>query len=125
MKSNIIRALAMLFIVALMTGCSEADFVGNSYKVGNTITIEYGILNMTAMEKINLKAGDTVEFDILSEAGDVDIDFGIKDKPPVYEGNSVDTGSFTVTVHEDGRYVLTVTGVDAKGSVRVTKGEQE
>lgn len=125
MKSNVIRALAMLFIVALMTGCSNADFVGNSYKVGNTITIEYGILNMTATEKINLKAGDTVDFDILSEAGDVDIDFGIKDKAPVYEGNSVDTGSFTVTVHEDGRYILSVTGVDAKGSVKLTKGEQE
>lgn len=29
--------------------------------------------------------------------------------------------SFTVTIHKDGRYVLTVTGSDAEGSVNLIK----
>lgn len=113
--------ILFVFLVVLLTACGKADFVGNSYKIGNSITIEYGILNMTKTEEIDLKAGDAVRFDIVSEAGDVDVDFGIKDASPVYEGSPVKTDSFTVTVHENGRYVLTVTGSDAKGSVKLTK----
>lgn len=116
--------ILLVFLAVLLTACGEADFVGNSYKVGNSITIEYQILNMTKTEEIDLRAGDTVQFDIISEAGDVDIDFGIKDAAPVYEGSSVGTNSFTVTVHEEGRYVLTVTGSDAKGSVQLTMKDE-
>ena len=44
---------------------------------------------------------------------------------PDYEGKSVESSSFTVTVHEDGRYVLTVIGSEAKGNVKLTKPEQK
>ena len=59
-----------------------------------------------------MKSGDAVQFDITRESGRIDISFGLKDAFPDYEGKPVESNSFTftVTVHEDGRYVLNVTG---------------
>lgn len=109
----------------VLTAWRNADFIGNSYKVGNSITIEYQVLNTSETEEIDLKSGDTVQFDVTSESDRADITFGIKDAAPDYEGKSVESGSFTVTVHKDGRYVLTVSGSDAEGSVKLTKEEQK
>lgn|SRR5574344_5351 len=120
-----ISGLSCLLLVMVLTACKNADFIGNSYKVGNNITIEYQVLNTTQTEEIDLKSGDTVQFSVTSESGRTDITFCIKNAAPDYEGKSVQSGFFTVTVHENGRYVLTVTGSDAKGSVKLTKEEQQ
>lgn len=116
-----ISGLFSLLLSVALTSCGGADFVGNSYKAGNSITIEYQILNKTETEEIDLISGDSVRFDVTSESGHVDIAFGIKGALPTYEGNSVATGTFTVTVHENGRYILSVTGSDAKGSVKLAR----
>ncbi len=117
--------ISCFMLVMTLTACRNADFVGNSYKVGNNITIEFQILNMRETQEIDLKSGDTVRFDVTRESGQIDIAFGLKDASPDYEGKSVESSSFTVTVHEDGRYVLNVTGSEAKGSVKLTKLEQK
>ena len=118
-------AIACIVLVTMLSACGSARFVGNSYSDGNSITIEFQILNMTETQEIGLKSGDTVRFDVTRESGQIDIAFGIKDASPDYEGNSVGSGSFTVTVHEDGRYVLSVTGSKAEGCVKLTKPEQK
>ena len=112
-------------LIVMLSACGNADFIGNSYKVGDNITIEFQTLNTAQMQEIDLKSGDTVRFDVTRETGRIDIAFGLKDASPDYEGKSVESNSFTVTVHEDGRYVLAVTGSEAKGSVRLTKSEQK
>lgn len=117
--------ISCFMLVMTLTACRNADFVGNSYKVGNNITIEFQILNMRETQEIDLKSGDTVRFDVTRESGQIDIAFGLKDASPDYEGKSVESSSFTVTVHEDGRYVLNVTGSEAKGSVKLTKLEKK
>ena len=120
-----ISGLYCILLAMALTACGNSKFVGNSYKVGNSITIEYQVLNTTETEEIDLKSGDAVQFDVTSESGQTDIAFGIQDAAPDYEGKSVESSSFTVTVHEDGKYVLTVTGSDAKGSIKLTKEEQK
>lgn len=119
-----VLVLLCLMLVVVLTACGNADFIGNSYQVDGIITIEYQVLNTTKAEYIDLNADDTVQFDVISKSGQTDIAFGIKDAPPDYEGKSVESGSFTVTVHEEGRYILSVTGSNAKGSVKLTKGER-
>lgn len=125
LKRNYFLVIACFTLIMTLTACGNADFVGNSYKVGNNITIEFQILNMTETQEIDLKSGDTVQFDVTRESGQIDIAFGLKNALPDYEGKSVESNSFTVTVHEDGRYVLNVTGSEAKGSVKLTKLEQK
>ncbi|MCQ2428629.1 MAG: hypothetical protein MJ137_09600 [Clostridia bacterium] len=117
--------IACFMLIMTLTACGNVDFVGNSYKIGNSITIEFQTLNTAQTQEIDLKSGDTVQFDITTESGQIDIAFGHKDASPDYEGKSVESYSFTVTVHEDGRYVLTVIGSKAKGSVKLTKLEQK
>lgn len=109
----------------VLSACGKADFIGNSYQIGGNITIEFQVLNTAQTQEISLRSGDTVRFDVTRASGRIDIAFGRKDASPDYEGKSVESGSFTVTVHGDGRYILTVTGSDAKGSVRLTKQEQQ
>ncbi|MDO4813208.1 MAG: hypothetical protein Q3995_06815 [Eubacteriales bacterium] len=125
LKRKYFLVIACFMLIMTLTACGNADFVGNSYKVGNNITIEFQILNMTETQEIDLKSGDTVQFDVTRESGQIDIAFGLKNALPDYEGKSVESNSFTVTVHEDGRYVLNVTGSEAKGSVKLTKLEQK
>ena len=116
--------ITCFMLIMTLTACGNADFVGNSYKIGNSITIEFQTLNTAQTQEIDLKSGDMVQFDVTRESGQIDIAFGLKDASPDYEGKSVESSSFTVTVHEDGRYVLTVTGSGAQGSIKLTKFEQ-
>ena len=125
LKRKYFLVIACFMLIMTLTACRNADFVGNSYKIGNSITIEFQTLNTAQTQEIDLKSGDTVRFDVTRESGRIDIAFGLKDASPDYEGKSVESSSFTVTVHEDGRYILTVTGADAKGSVKLTKLEQK
>ena len=115
--------IAVFMLIMTLTACGNAGFAGNSYKIGNSITIEFQTLNTAQTQEIDLKSGDTVQFDITIESGQIDCAFGLKDALPDYEGKSVKSSSFTVTVHEDGRYVLTVSGSEAKGGVKLTKQE--
>lgn len=121
LKRKYFLVIACFMLIMTLTACGNADFVGNSYKVGNNITIEFQTLNTAQTQEIDLKSGDTVRFDVTRESGQIDIAFGIKDASPDYEGKSVESSAFTVTVHEDGRYLLTVTGSEAKGSIKLTK----
>ncbi len=125
LKRKYFLGIACFMLIMMLTACRNADFVGNSYKIGNSITIEFQTLNTAQTQEIDLKSGDTVQFDIITESGQIDIAFGLKDASPDYEGKSVGSNSFTVTVHEDGRYVLTVIGSKAKGNVKLTKLEQK
>lgn len=123
-KSKCILVIPCIMLIMALSSCGNADFIGNSYKLGNSITIEFQTLNTAQTQEIDLKSGDTVRFDVTKESGRIDIVFGSENASPDYEGNSVGSSSFTVTVHEDGRYVLTVTGSEAKGSVKLTKLEK-
>ena len=125
LKRKCFLVITCFMLIMALSACGNADFVGNSYKVGNNITIEFQVLNMAKTQEIDLNSGDTVRFDVTRNSGQIDIAFGIKEASPDYEGKSVESNSFTVTVHEDGRYVLTVTGSEAKGSVKLTKLEQK
>lgn len=125
LRKKCFLVITCLMLIMMLTACANADFVGNSYKIGNSITMEFRILNTTETQEIDLKSGDTVRFDVTRESGQIDIAFGIMDAAPDYEGKSVETSSFTVTVHEDGRYVLAVTGSGAQGCIKLTKQEQK
>lgn len=92
------HAFACFILIMTLTACRNVDFVGNSYKIGNSITIEFQTLNTVQAQEIYLKSGDTVRFDVTREVGQIDIAFGLKDAKPDYEGKSVETNSFTVTV---------------------------
>ncbi len=120
-----ISAVICLVLAMALSGCSNAAFIGNSYKIGNNITIEFQLMNSNQTQEIDLKAGDTVRFDVTKESGKINVAFGIRNSSPDYEGNDLESTSFTVTVHTSGRYVLSVTGENAKGSVRLTKSEQK
>ena len=125
LKRKCFLVITCFMLIMALSACGNADFVGNSYKVGNNITIEFQILNMRETQEIDLKSGDTVRFDVTRESGQIDIAFGLKDASPDYEGKSVELNSFTVTVHENGIYILTVIGSEAKGSIKLTKLEQQ
>ena len=125
LKRKYFLVIVCFMLIMTLTACGNVDFVGNSYKIGNSITIEFQTLNAAQTQEIDLKSGDTVQFDVTRESGQTDIAFGLKNASPDYEGKSVESNSFTVTVHEDGRYVPAVTGSEAKGSVKLTKPEQK
>lgn len=64
-----------------------------------------------------LKAGDEIAVTIDRVDGRFDITIGQAGQKLIYTGNDVISGSFTVTVPEDGKYEISVSGKNAKGSV--------
>lgn len=74
-------------------------------------------LSSTLSEPYTLHAGDTIQVEIDLSAGELSLSIGQEGKAPVYEGRNPDLTSFRVTIPEDGTYLLSVTGKQAKGSI--------
>lgn len=125
---KLLRACALLALAACLTACGTNDaasFNGSRVINENEINLEYTILNLTDTFTMPLSSGDTVAVDVVSEAGNLALTIAKDGSDPVYEGNGIPTGSFTVTVHESGDYTVTVTGKSAKGSIRLVRQQAE
>lgn len=113
--AGVIAALVMaaVFLPPLKNGGStfsrqaEADF----------FAIEMKPLSSALEESYRLRRGDAIEVSLTRTGGEVSIAIGQKGQTPIYEGRNPALTSFLVTVPEDGDYIITVTGKEARGSI--------
>lgn len=116
------KALSVIvFVVILLSGCSASKFNGSRTGNERQLIMDYSILNTTDFQMLKLEAGDIVNFEINSESGKINIVFQKEGEKPVYEGNNIPTSSFKVNINDSGEYKVSVTGKNAKGSVRIIK----
>lgn len=120
---KIVLCTVLLLLACSVTACGWFGTQFDGSRLGNEdqLVMDYRMLNRTDTQSLKLEAGDVVDFAIVSEWGQVDLLLQKDDDEAAYEGTDVPTSSFQVTIDDSGRYLLTVTGHHAKGSVHVAK----
>ena len=120
MKKISIIFCTVLLVVSL-NACFSTKLDGNRTADKSQHILEYTLLNTTDSQLLELKKGDVLAFEIVSESGKVNIIVQKDESEPIYQGTNIPTSSFNVEITEDGTYNCSVTGKKAKGSVSVKK----
>lgn len=126
MKKKLFAVPALCLSLLFALCACKADFVGNKIKVGNSYTLSFSVLNTTEKETLNLKKGQVLKVSLSIEKGTVSLNVAQSKSAPIYRGTDLDeSASFSVTVPEDGKYTVLVSGKDAKGKVKFEVTENE
>lgn len=106
-----------LVLTALLGGCSSEGSRYSRRVEDDFFCLEMKRLNCAIAESYVLHAGDTIRVELVQNAGELSISIGQENREPIYEGRNPQISSFQVHVPEDGEYVFSVSGKQAKGSI--------
>lgn len=129
MKDNInsrfLSRLLTIFVTILLcmaaTSCGAGEFDGEIISDSDRFLLDYRAFDCSKRASLTLEEGDSLRVVIDNADGEVDLSVGIEGQDPVYEGKSLRTFSFTISISAHGSYLIEVIGHDARGSVSVIK----
>ena len=117
MKKIITFFSAMLLIISL-SACSS-DFDGSRTGNDTQLIMEYTAFNTTDTQDLVVEAGDIINAEIVVEAGHLSYKIQKDDEEPIAESEGIFFSvEYDFDVEESGTYTVTVTGENAKGSVK-------
>ena len=108
---------AMLLIISL-SACSS-DFDGSRTGNDTRLIMEYTEFNTTDTQDLVVEAGDIIHAEIVVEDGHLSYKIQKDDDEPIAESEGIFFSvEYDFDVEESGTYTVTVTGENAKGSVK-------
>ena len=108
---------AMLLIISL-SACSS-DFDGSRTGNDTQLIMEYTEFNTTDSQDLVVEAGDIIHAEIVVEAGHLSYKIQKDDDEPIAESEGIFFSvEYDFDVEKSGTYTVTVTGENAKGSVK-------
>ena len=108
---------AMLLIISL-SACSS-DFDGSRTGNDTQLIMEYTEFNTTDTQDLVVEAGDIIHAEIVVEDGHLSYKIQKDDDEPIAESEGIFFSvEYDFDVEESGTYTVTVTGENAKGSVK-------
>ena len=108
---------AMLLIISL-SACSS-DFDGSRTGNDTQLIMEYSEFNTTDSQDLVVEAGDIIHAEIVVEDGHLSYKIQKDDEEPIAESEGIFFSvEYDFDVEESGTYTVTVTGENAKGSVK-------
>ena len=117
MKKIITFFSAMLLIISL-SACSS-DFDGSRTGNDTQLIMEYTAFNTTDTQDLVVEAGDIIHAEIVVEDGHLSYKIQKDDEEPIAESEGIFFSvEYDFDVEESGTYTVTVTGENAKGSVK-------
>lgn len=127
MKSKYIIALCVvlmipILIIVILISINQT-FDGSRTGNDNQFLLDYKSLNKTMTHYIDLKQSDKLKCDVTHNKGELTISIDDMRGNNIYKNRNCKTDSFTITIQQTRKYVISVIGVDAKGSVHFVKSE--
>ena len=117
MKKITTFSSAMLLIISL-SACSS-DFDGSRTGNDTQLIMEYTEFNTTDTQDLVVEAGDIIHAEIVVEDGHLSYKIQKDDEEPIAESEGIFFSvEYDFDVEESGTYTVTVTGENAKGSVK-------
>ena len=117
MKKSTTIFSAMLLIISL-SACSS-DFDGSRTGNDTQLIMEYTEFNTTDSQDLVVEAGDIIHAEIVVEAGHLSYKIQKDDDEPIAESEGIFFSvKYDFDVEKSGTYTVTVTGENAKGSVK-------
>lgn len=107
----------LVLFITLLTACSP-EFNGSSTGNDTQFIMEYSILNKSDYRNMTLKSGDIINTSIVSDSGSVSIEVENSKGEIIYSDEDIPTSDFEIAIPQDDTYKFTVTGHNAKGSVK-------
>lgn len=114
---KIFAIFGLVLFITLLTACSP-EFNGSSTGNDTQFIIEYSILNKSDYRNMTLKSGDIIKTSIVSDSGSVSIEVENSKGEIIYSDEDIPTSDFEIAIPQDDTYKFTVTGHNAKGSVK-------
>ena len=121
--------LVMCFLALALFGCGRGN--GNYHQVtavgrvssrtGTGISSEHKLLDGREQYTIHVPDGEelAVRVSILNQNGSLSLTIGKRDHTPVYTGNVMESGTFTVYLRESGDYSVIIDASNHEGSYSV------
>ena len=114
---KIFAIFGLVLFITLLTACSP-EFNGSSTGNDTHFMMEYSILNKSDYRNMTLKSGDIIKTSIVSDSGSVSIEVENSKGEIIYSDEDIPTSDFEIAIPQDDTYKFTVTGHNAKGSVK-------
>ena len=115
---KVIDIFSVLFLITSLTACSP-DFNGSRTGNNNQLIMEYTAFNTTDTQDFVVEAGDIIHVEIVIEDGLLSYKIQKDDDKPIAESKGIFFSvEYDFDVEESGTYTVTVTGENAKGSVK-------
>lgn len=114
---KIFAIFGLVLFITLLTACSP-EFNGSSTGNATQFIMEYSILNKSDYRNMTLKSGDIINTSIVSDSGSVSIEVENSKGEIIYSDEDIPTSDFEIAIPQDDTYKFTVTGHNAKGSVK-------
>lgn len=114
---KIFAIFGLVLFITLLTACSP-EFNGSSTGNDTQFIMEYSILNKSDYRNMTLKSGDIINTSIVSDSGSVSIEVENSKGEIIYSDEDIPTSDFEIAIPQDDTYKFTVTGHNAKGSVK-------
>lgn len=118
------KCIPLILLCLLLAACGQPDYNGSRLGNDRELHMAYTAFNTTDGQTLSLEAGETLQVQVVSDAGSLAITIQKEEDPPIYQGTNLPTQTFTVAVEETGDYTVTLTGEKARGSVDVTVSAQ-
>lgn len=115
-KKNHIALAVLLVLCLLCTGCAN-DTIYSRTRTADRYYLRLKPLNETMTETYTLQAGDAIAVTMEVESGALDILIARQGGEVVYRGNEVQSGSFVLEITESGKYDISVTGRQGRGTL--------
>ena len=122
----IVITLVMCLVVLTLFGCgrgngnyNQVTAVGRvSSQTGTGISSKHKLLDGREQYTIHVSDGEelAVRVSILTQNGSLSLTIGKRDHTPVYTGNDMESGTFTVYLRESGDYSVIIDANDHEGS---------
>lgn len=114
---KIFAIFGLVLFITLLTACSP-EFNGSNTGNDTQFIMEYSILNKSDYRNMTLKSGDIINTSIVSDSGSVSIEVENSKGEIIYSDEDIPTSDFEIAIPQDDTYKFTVTGHNAKGSVK-------
>ena len=116
------KCIPLILLCLLLAACGQPDYNGSRLGNDRELHMTYTAFNTTDGQTLSLEAGETLQIQVVSDAGCLSMTIQKEGDDPIYQGTNLPTQTFTVAAEEAGDYTVTLTGETAKGSVDITIG---
>ena len=104
---------------------NSAEFLGSTYCNDEQFTLEYVVLDTTETWEFDLTEGENLQVDLVVDTGNLAVVIEGPDGNVFYEDDDAETEAFELEITDGGRYAISVTGTDTRGSVSFKKAAAE
>lgn len=112
--------MIILGIASLLCGCGKKeDVITNLSYAEYAYDLQYDYLNSEQTYQFNLATTDALDIDVTCTEGSLDVKVVNIDNAEIYHEELLVSKDITVSVPENGRYIIIMTGKKTTGGIRM------